>query len=355
MLLGSVPSYIGGSPTILVIGVTYTKKMNTISATKTLYLEEAASMVEQALIIWIGALAVTYRNAKGGDVIAAVMGNIFGKMVALVESSGCGKSTIISLVERFYDLIPPKIGQTELQLSGGQKQRNVIARAILKNPLILLLDEATSAFDSNSEKLAQDALEKAMRARTVILTAHRMSTVTNADIIAVVENGKVTKTGTHHSLLYYSKFCKNLFSIQNMGQIHKSRKKRSCKGSIAAAFAGVSKLFVGFFIIIRGLAYYNKDAKQIVGKYSIAFFSNRIACIVHAYPGQHYFYGVVGEMAMGNLRQALYSENKEKKNAYTMELKEAQIQKPNKKRFTETLIVCNGTTILPMLPSCESR
>ncbi|KAK8656502.1 hypothetical protein V6N13_098450 [Hibiscus sabdariffa] len=248
-----------------------------------------------------------------------------------------------------------QIGQTELQLSGGQKQRNVIARAILKNPLILLLDEATSAFDSNSEKLAQDALEKAMRARTVILTAHRMSTVTNADIIAVVENGKVTKTGTHHSLLYYSKFCKNLFSIQNMGQIHKSRKKRSCKGSIAAAFAGVSKLFVGFFIIIRGLAYYNKDAKQIVGKYSIAFFSNRIACIVHAYPGQHYFYGVVGEMAMGNLRQALYSENKEKKNAYTMELKEAQIQKPNKKRFTETLIVCNGTTILPMLPSCESR
>ncbi|KAK8624684.1 hypothetical protein V6N13_089573 [Hibiscus sabdariffa] len=73
MLLGSVPSYLGGSPTILVIGATCTKKMNTISATETLYLAEATSMVEQ-----IGALAVTYMNAKGGDVIAAVMSNIFG-------------------------------------------------------------------------------------------------------------------------------------------------------------------------------------------------------------------------------------------------------------------------------------
>ena len=115
-----------------------------------------------------------------------------------------------------------QVGQRGVQLPGGQKQRIAIARAILKNPPILLLDEATSALDSESEKLVQDALEKAMQGRTVILIAHRMSTIINADIIAVVENGQVTETGTHRSLLDSSKFYNNLFSIQNIGQIHES-------------------------------------------------------------------------------------------------------------------------------------
>lgn len=124
-----------------------------------------------------------------------------------------------------------QLGQRGVQLSGGQKQRIAIARAILKNPPILLLDEATSALDSESEKLVQEALVNAMKGRTVILIAHRMSTIINADIITTVENGKVAETGTHHSLLETSKFYNKLFHMQNLDQVDDSRlvhKKISC-------------------------------------------------------------------------------------------------------------------------------
>jgi len=116
-----------------------------------------------------------------------------------------------------------QVGQRGFQLSGGQKQRIAIARAILKNPPILLLDEATSALDSESEKLVQDALEKAMQGRTVILIAHRMSTIINADMIAIVENGQVIETGTHRSLLETSKVYGKLFSMQNISTANNSR------------------------------------------------------------------------------------------------------------------------------------
>lgn len=109
-----------------------------------------------------------------------------------------------------------QVGQRGVQVSGGQKQRIAIARAILKNPPILLLDEATSALDSESEKLVQEALDTAMEGRTVILIAHRLSTVVNADMIAVVENGQIVETGTHQSLLETSKFYSTLFSMQNL-------------------------------------------------------------------------------------------------------------------------------------------
>lgn len=116
-----------------------------------------------------------------------------------------------------------QVGQSGVQLSGGQRQRIAIARAILKNPPILLLDEATSALDSESEKLVQDALEKAMQDRTVITIAHRLSTIENADIIAIVDEGQVIETGTHLSLLDTSKLYNNLFSMQKFGPIHNSR------------------------------------------------------------------------------------------------------------------------------------
>ncbi|GAB2252720.1 hypothetical protein Droror1_Dr00005567 [Drosera rotundifolia] len=197
-----------------------------------------------------------------------------GKTVALVGQSGSGKSTVISLVERFYDpdsgevlidgvnlkklqlkwlrqqiglvsqepilfattirenIAYGKEGATEeeikralelanaakfidklpkgldtmagehgTQLSGGQKQRIAIARAILKNPKILLLDEATSALDAESERIVQDALDRIMSNRTTVVVAHRLTTIKNANIIAVVYQGKIVEQGTHDSLI----------------------------------------------------------------------------------------------------------------------------------------------------------
>jgi ATP-binding cassette subfamily B (MDR/TAP) protein 1 len=93
------------------------------------------------------------------------------------------------------------VGERGAQLSGGQKQRVAIARAIVKDPKILLLDEATSALDAESERVVQDALDRVMVNRTTVIVAHRLSTVRNADLIAVVKNGVIIEKGKHDALI----------------------------------------------------------------------------------------------------------------------------------------------------------
>ena len=94
-----------------------------------------------------------------------------------------------------------QIGERGVMLSGGQKQRIAIARAFIKNAPILILDEATSALDNKSEAVVQQAINNLMKDRTVLIIAHRLSTVRNADCIVVLNNGEIVEQGTHEELL----------------------------------------------------------------------------------------------------------------------------------------------------------
>jgi len=109
------------------------------------------------------------------------------------------------------------VGERGIKLSGGERQRVAIARAILKNAPILVLDEATSSLDSESESLIQDALHELMRDKTVIVIAHRLSTIMEMDRIVVIEDGRVTATGTHRELLRERGTYFKLWNIQAGG------------------------------------------------------------------------------------------------------------------------------------------
>ena len=132
-------------------------------------------------------------------------------IIAAAKLANCHK-----FISQFKEGYHTNIGDSGNKLSGGQKQRISIARTILKNPPLMILDEATSALDTESEKLVQDALETLMKNRTSIVIAHRLSTIQHAQLIVVMQQGKIIEQGTHQALLNQKGHYHKLVTLQTL-------------------------------------------------------------------------------------------------------------------------------------------
>ena len=128
--------------------------------------------------------------------------------------AACRVANIHDFIQGLPDGYDTIVGERGYRLSGGEKQRIALARVILKNPRILVLDEATSSLDSESEALIQDALGKVLAQRTSIVIAHRLSTILAADLILVLDRGRIVESGNHASLLAQGGLYAHLYQTQ---------------------------------------------------------------------------------------------------------------------------------------------
>uniref|UniRef100_A0A0E0CJU1 MDR-like ABC transporter n=1 Tax=Oryza meridionalis TaxID=40149 RepID=A0A0E0CJU1_9ORYZ len=156
---------------------------------KLTWLRQQIGLVGQEPVLFNGTIRANIAYGKQDQVSEE-------EIVAVAEAANAHR--FISSLPHGYDT---SVGERGVQLSGGQKQRIAIARAILKDPKVLLLDEATSALDSESERIVQEAQDRVMVGRTTVIVAHRLSTITGADKIAVIKNGVVAEEGRHGRLL----------------------------------------------------------------------------------------------------------------------------------------------------------
>ncbi|GGN53882.1 MULTISPECIES: ABC transporter ATP-binding protein [Oceanobacillus] len=142
------------------------------------------------------------------------MGNPYASDEEVIEAAKAANAhDFIMSLPKGYDTL---VGERGVKLSGGQKQRIAIARVFLKNPPILIFDEATSALDLESESLIQETMEKLAAERTTFIVAHRLATITHADTIVVIENGKIVEKGSHEELMKKQGSYFDLYEIQNL-------------------------------------------------------------------------------------------------------------------------------------------
>ena len=132
--------------------------------------------------------------------------------------SACRAANIHDFIVGLPEGYETVVGERGYRLSGGEKQRVAIARVILKDPRVLILDEATSHLDSQSEALIQEALERVMKGRTSLVIAHRLSTILSADLILVMDGGRLVEQGTHAQLLAQNGLYAGLYRTQFQGE-----------------------------------------------------------------------------------------------------------------------------------------
>ncbi|XP_013885276.1 mitochondrial potassium channel ATP-binding subunit [Austrofundulus limnaeus] len=155
-------------------------------------------------LAWLRGQVIGFINQEPVLFGSSIMENIrFGKPEATDAEviSAAKQANAHHFITSFPDGYNTMVGERGVTLSGGQKQRIAIARALIKSPSILVLDEATSALDAESERVVQEALDKATKGRTVLIIAHRLSTIQGADFICVMSNGRIVEAGTHLQLL----------------------------------------------------------------------------------------------------------------------------------------------------------